>query len=39
LTALEQLKSEKSVRPLQEFMMRVQDPTARARAEKLLEIL
>ncbi len=39
LAALEQLKSDKSVRPLQEFVKQESDLTLRARAEKLLELL
>jgi HEAT repeat protein len=39
LAALEQLKSEKSVRPLQEYVKQESDAALRARAEKLLELL
>ncbi len=39
LAALETLKSDKAVRPLQEFMLREQNPEIRARVDKLLEIL
>lgn len=39
LDAIEKLKSDKAVRPLQEFILREQDATIKARAEKVLEIL
>ncbi len=39
LDAIEKLKSDKAVRPLQEFILREQDPAIRARAEQVREAL